>query len=124
MITFHQAKGLEFDHVYVAWTGRNPDLGPALRTRLFSRTAVPYTITGGSQTTDASTAGLSLADREREVYVAITRPRSSVTFLYDPGLADGGYYALNPAIDELFKLRKARAYAGHPSVEVVEFTNA
>src|ERR1044071_9996830 len=36
LITFHQAKGLEFDHVYVAGTGRDVDLAPALRTKLFS----------------------------------------------------------------------------------------
>src|SRR5262249_19040991 len=31
LLTFHQSKGLEFDHVYVAGTGRTVDVSPALR---------------------------------------------------------------------------------------------
>ena len=43
MITFHQAKGLEFDHIYVTATGRDPDLGPALRPGY--SVAIPYPTT-------------------------------------------------------------------------------
>ena len=36
LLTFHQAKGLEFDHVYVGLTGREPTPSAVLRTMLFS----------------------------------------------------------------------------------------
>jgi DNA helicase-2/ATP-dependent DNA helicase PcrA len=124
MITFHQAKGLEFDHIYVAATGHDPDLGPALRTRLFSGIPVPYKFIGGVETKDAQTNALSLADREREVYVAITRGRSSLTLLHDPTLVDNHLYTLNPAIEQIFASQKDKPYQGHPAVKVKEFTSA
>lgn len=124
MITFHQAKGLEFDHVYVTATGRDPDISPALRTGLFSGKAIPYTIIGSLGTKDTQTLALSLADREREVYVAITRARSSLTIMHDPALADKGFYALNPAIEKVFAAIKGKPHDTVPSVLVKEFTNA
>ena len=124
MITFHQAKGLEFDHIYVAATGREPDIGPALRTRLFSGHGVHYDTIGGLQTKDKQTATLALADREREVYVALTRGRHSVTVLYDPALVDLGHYALNPALEQIFSSIKPKAFPGNPAIEVREFTHA
>lgn len=82
MMTHHRAKGLEFDHVVVAGIGRQPDHGPALRTRLFSGQPVPYEVTDRSVvTTDADTAMLALADREREAYVALSRAKRTLTLL-------------------------------------------
>jgi DNA helicase-2/ATP-dependent DNA helicase PcrA len=124
MITFHQAKGLEFDHIYVTATGRDPDVGPALRTRLFSGDPVPFDIVGGLQTMDPQTTALSCADREREVYVASTRSRSSLTLLHDPTLVANRIYTLNPAIQQIFATKKATPYPGHPEVKVKEYTNA
>ncbi len=119
MITFHQAKGLEFDHIYVAATGRSPDIGPALRTGLFSGQPIPYTTIPQLQTADSQTQVLALADREREVYVAMTRPRSSLTILHDPSIGID-FFGLNPAIEEIF-----RSVPGHrhpnAAVEVREY---
>jgi superfamily I DNA/RNA helicase len=124
MITFHQAKGLEFDHVYVAATGRTPDIGPALRTHLFSGRAVPYDVTAGLKTTDPQVLALALGDREREVYVALTRGKQSVTILHDPALMSQGPYAMNPAIEQLFATSKPELYPLNPAVQVREFTHA
>jgi superfamily I DNA/RNA helicase len=84
LLTFHQTKGLEFDHVYVAGTGRAPDLGPALRTKLFSGDIPKYRVDGTLSTRDMQVGDLALADRDREVYVAITRAKKSLTLLCDP----------------------------------------
>lgn len=124
MITFHQAKGLEFDHIYVTATGRNPDVGPALRTGLFSGRAVPYTMNDGLNSTDQQTLDLSLADREREVYVALTRAKLSLTIMHDPALAERDFYQLNPAIEKLFALVQAKVSAVNPAVQVKELTYA
>jgi len=102
MLTFHQAKGLEFDHVYVASTGREPDLNPALLTELFSGKRVKYKQVGGKVSTrDPATLQLALADREREVYVAITRAKKTLTILDDPD-DNFSHRSLNPAIEKLF----------------------
>jgi ATP-dependent DNA helicase UvrD/PcrA len=85
LVTFHQAKGLEFDHVYVGGTGRDVDIAPALRTKFFSGEAVHFSLNGDRlSTADKETTDLALADREREVYVAITRAKKTLTLLYDP----------------------------------------
>ncbi|MBW3597759.1 MAG: UvrD-helicase domain-containing protein, partial [Planctomycetes bacterium] len=86
LLNFHQVKGLEFDHVYVAGTGRAPDLSPTLRTKLFSGRTPTYTIdpTGSVVSRDREVLNLAEADRDREVYVALTRAKSRLTILYDP----------------------------------------
>lgn len=116
MITFHQGKGLEFDHVYVAGTGRPPDIAPALRTKLFSGDRPKYKIDGGQLSTkDKSVLELAAADREREVYVAMSRAKRHLTVLHDPENAFG-YMPLNPAIEQLFEGIKGKS---HPVVKGV-----
>lgn len=121
MITFHQAKGLEFDHVYVAGMGREPFFVPALRTKLFSGQPTTYTVQAGEvRTKDPETLEHALADREREVYVALTRARKSLTLLQDP--ANGQLFMnTHPAVKELFSGGKA---AKHPSSATVDVRGA
>ena len=109
IMTFHQAKGLEFDHVYVGLTGRDANPHSVLRTMLFSGRAPDYGLGGNGQlvTSDPEVARLAAADRDREVYVATTRARNSLTILHDP---DDSHplAALNPGLDALFGDRPAR----------------
>jgi superfamily I DNA/RNA helicase len=99
MLTFHQAKGLEFEHVYVGCTGRDVTPQNVLRTMLFSGEKVRYAINAGQQveTKDKKVLQLAQADREREVYVAMTRAKRHLTVLYDPG-DDRKIMRLNPGI--------------------------
>ena len=113
LLTFHQAKGLEFDHVYVGLTGREPNVHAVLQTMLFSGTPVPYEVDENGQPAcrDPEVARLALADREREVYVAITRAKERLTLLHDP--ADTRpMTALNPGIEALFAGRPTHRVPG------------
>jgi DNA helicase-2/ATP-dependent DNA helicase PcrA len=112
LLTFHQAKGLEFDNVYVAMTGRAVQPAPVLLTMLFSGEARQYDVSTGQATTiDPDVLRLAEADREREVYVALTRARSRLTILHDPGSTAYGM-DLNPAIERLFANVLATPIAG------------
>ncbi len=98
MLTFHQAKGLEFDHVYVGCTGRKVTPQNVLRTMVFSGQPASYTVVAGQvETEDKKIQRLAQADREREVYVAMTRAKRRLTILYDP-IDDRDMMSLNPAI--------------------------
>jgi superfamily I DNA/RNA helicase len=120
LLTFHQAKGLEFDHVYVGGTGREPDIGPALRTQVFSGKPVKFTVatSGELRTRDKHTLELAAADRDREVYVAITRAKKTLTLLHDP--AGENFMRLNPAIEAIFTDRKPKPHPHAPGVTVQE----
>lgn len=120
MMTHHRAKGLEFDHVIAAGLGRQPDHGPALRTRLFSGDAIPYLVTDTSvETSDPDTITLALADREREAYVALSRAKATLTILNDTN--DPPPMLLpNPAVQALFDGKPKYA---HPSVSGVQVGN-
>jgi superfamily I DNA/RNA helicase len=118
MITFHQAKGLEFDHIYVGGMGRGSQLGPALRSRLFSGEAIPYTVVGGLATVDQHTNLLAEADREREVYVALTRGKKQVTILHDP--RGENFMAENAAIATMFSRAKPAKHVMSANIEVRE----
>ena len=89
MLTFHGCKGLEFDNVYVARTGRDPDIAPPLRTQIFSGNEINFDVDadGHPVIADAQQAELvnrlAVADRDREVYVAMTRARNRLTFLME-----------------------------------------
>src|SRR5262249_26193184 len=119
MLTFHQTKGLEFDHVYVAGTGRAPDLGPALRTKLFSGETPKYRVDGKLSTRDNQVINLAGADRDREVYVAITRAKKSLTLLCDPKAEL--FMSLNPAILKLFAAATKKPHAFSSGVFVKEY---
>jgi DNA helicase-2/ATP-dependent DNA helicase PcrA len=119
LLTFHQAKGLEFDHVYVGLTGREPAPNAVLRTMLFSGQAVKYQVNPDGQPTteDRKVAELSLADREREVYVAITRAKEHLTILDDPH-DTRPLTTLNPGLGSLFDCcgRPPRRISGWPDL--------
>ena len=118
ILTFHQSKGLEFDHVYVAGTGRKPDISPALRTRLFSGTAPGYKVgPDGLTTRDKEILGLAVADREREVYVAMTRAKSTLTILHDPKHSFG-HMPLNEVLGAMFRSSSTRGHPGSPVVSI------
>lgn len=86
LLTFHQAKGLEFDHVYVAMTGKEAEPSSVLATMLFSGEKPNYKIVDGNPVTRSKTVmRRAQADREREVYVAITRARRHLSVLHSPG---------------------------------------
>ena len=98
MLTFHQTKGLEFDHVYVGCTNRSVNPQNVLRTMLFSGQQAKYTVAAGqAETKDKKVLELAQADREREVYVAMTRAKRRLTILYDPS-DSREVMSLNPAI--------------------------
>jgi DNA helicase-2/ATP-dependent DNA helicase PcrA len=122
LLTFHQAKGLEFDRVYVAGTGRDVDLAPALRTKLFSGEEPPFTAAppGVLESTDPEVCLLAEADREREVYVALTRARQRLTILHDPE-QDWAYLKLNPALERVFAGRPAVPHPRFGTLTVSEY---
>jgi len=103
LLTFHQAKGLEFDHVYVGVTGRQPVPHSVLQTMLFSGKQVRYRIgtDGQPQSSNKAVTQLSLADRERELYVALTRAKERLTIICDPS-DKRPLCSLNPALKALF----------------------
>ncbi|ORA16383.1 hypothetical protein BST16_06670 [Mycobacterium asiaticum DSM 44297] len=113
LLTFHQAKGLEFDHVYVGLTGRDPTPHTVLQTMLFSGQSVQYRVDADGQPvcTDRTVNELSLADRERELYVAMTRAKERLTFLHDPS-DTRPMTALNPALASLFDTAPRRTLRG------------
>ncbi|MDQ3933700.1 MAG: ATP-dependent helicase [Actinomycetota bacterium] len=112
VLTFHQAKGLEFDHVYVTMTGKDPEPSSALATELFSGESPAFSVADRRPVTaDAKVARLSEADRDREVYVAITRPKETLTVLHSPG--DGRWAMdLNPGLAKVFTGGKRRRAGG------------
>lgn len=121
ILTFHQTKGLEFDHVYVAGTGRTPDLGPALRTKLFSGEKPRYRTSGPLASTDKDVCALALADRDREVYVALTRAKKSLTLMCDPQAEL--YMSLNPAIQKLFPHSGKSFHPASAAVSITEYAD-
>jgi DNA helicase-2/ATP-dependent DNA helicase PcrA len=123
LLTFHQAKGLEFDHVYVAGTGRPVDLSPVLRTKLFSGETPAYkvdTATGAVTSSDNDVQRLALADREREVYVALTRAKNTLTVLFDPD-QQRDFLTLNPIVETLFLRGSASPHPDVRDVQVLEY---
>jgi DNA helicase-2/ATP-dependent DNA helicase PcrA len=121
LLTFHQAKGLEFDHVYVALTGGQPDPAPVLRTMLFSGEPRNFSCEAGMLTTaDPEVHRLARADRDREAYVALTRAKRRLTILHAP--QDGHPLApLSPSLEAMFDATEARPVPGWPNLSVREF---
>lgn len=104
LITFHQAKGLEMDHVYIAGLGREPDISPALRTALFSGKQVQFISDDGHPVTnDPQMLELAEADREREVYVGMTRAKKTLTLLMPTDRNNDFILGPHPVIEKMFK---------------------
>jgi DNA helicase-2/ATP-dependent DNA helicase PcrA len=120
LLTFHQGKGLEFDHVYIAGTGRPPDLGPALRTKLFSGDQPKYGVAPRLASRNPTVIKLAAADRDREVYVAMTRAKQRLTILYDPK-SGSPFMALNPAVEALFKSASSKSHKACDNLAVKDY---
>lgn len=121
LITFHQAKGLEFAHVIVGLTGRQPAVENALRTALFSGDApnVTYDSSDGSiSTTDAEMIALAEADKAREIFVAVTRAKRSLTIIHDPD-EDHPLGSLDPHLAMMFASGVSRAIDGFPTLDEI-----
>ena len=117
LITFHQAKGLEFDHVYIAGMGREPDISPALRTALFSGHVVPFNpVNGTPETTDREILDNAEADRERENYVGMTRARNTLTLLVPTDRENDLILCAHPVISAMFA---GTPTSPHPAVNTV-----
>jgi superfamily I DNA/RNA helicase len=124
MLTFHQAKGLEFDHVYVGCTGRRVTPQNVLRTMLFSGEDAEYTVVAGQvETKHKKILQLAQADREREVYVAMTRAKRRLTILHDPN-DNRDVMSLNPAIAAVIDGWPASPHPLDSSIRVHEITLA
>jgi len=121
MLTFHQAKGLEYDHVYVGCTGRNVAPDTALRTALFSGNPVPYQVVSGhAETTDGRILQWAGADRDREVYVAMTRAKQTLTVVYAPE-DQRNFMALNLGIQAVLDGAPSAPHPQNPAVTVTTF---
>lgn len=123
LMTFHQAKGLEFDHVYVAASGREPQVQAVLQTMLFSGEAPRYSVRGNNvQTRAAKVLELAEADRDREVYVALTRAKKTLTILVDPN-DDRANMNLHSVLEAAFHGARARKHGSIPKVTVKEWSH-
>jgi DNA helicase-2/ATP-dependent DNA helicase PcrA len=122
LFTFHQSKGTEFDHVYVAGIGRSPDISPALRTALFSGQEIQYNVSNGLPVTkDVNIVNLATADRDRENYVAITRAKKTLTLLHATDRADDFYMQKHHTIETLFANKTCFSHPVVPTVIVREW---
>lgn len=118
LITFHQAKGLEFDNVYVTGVGKTPDPSPVIRTKTFSGEAVQYRVENGDVLTDdEEVLTQSLADRDREVYVALTRAKKQLTILQPTDL-EKAYMQVNPTVEGLFEGRNSNPDPEYNGVQI------
>jgi DNA helicase-2/ATP-dependent DNA helicase PcrA len=100
------------------------DVCPALRTKLFSGEPVKYKVepaTDAVTCMDPEVLRLAQADREREVYVAMTRAKKHLTFLFDPS-HEREFLTLNPEIEKLFAGAAAALHPHFPDVDILEYT--
>jgi DNA helicase-2/ATP-dependent DNA helicase PcrA len=77
--------------------------------------------TGAVTCKDGEVLRLALADREREVYVAMTRAKKLLTFLFGPDL-EREFLTLNSEIGKLFAGAPAARHPQYPDVEILEYT--
>lgn len=104
ILTFHQSKGLEYDEIYLAATGRPVDSIPVILTRVFSGDPVnglKVDSSGDLFYTDPDVDDWARADAAREIYVAMTRAKDRLTILHDPDHGDR-FMALDDTIASLF----------------------
>lgn len=122
LMTFHQSKGLEFDHVYIAGTGRDVAHHSVLQTMLFSGKTPKYKLAGPQPvSSDTQVKALAEADRARELYVAMTRAKRTLTFLFDPQDTHP-LMRLDPVLENLAQLGRVSRMRSNRAVEVVEFS--
>jgi DNA helicase-2/ATP-dependent DNA helicase PcrA len=99
------------------------DVSPALRTNLFTGEPVKYqaeAATGAVTCKDPDALRLAQADRECEGYVAMTRAKKHLTFLFDLG-HEREFLTLNPEIEKLFAGAAAAGHPQFPDVEILEY---
>lgn len=125
LLTYHQSKGLEFDHVYVSGMGRVAAPHSVLQTLLFSGKTPQYCIAENQpESPDQHVRELAEADRDRELYVAMTRAKQTLTFLYDPS-DEHPLMRMNPALALALKERMVHSqHPDFPSVTISEFNHA
>jgi DNA helicase-2/ATP-dependent DNA helicase PcrA len=100
------------------------DVSPALRTDLFTGEPVKYKVepaTGAVTCKDPDALRLAQADRECEGYVAMTRAKKLLTFLFDPE-QEREFLTLNPEIGKLFAGAAATRHPQFPDVEILEYS--
>jgi hypothetical protein len=86
----------------VAATGRTANPHSVLRTKLFSGDFVDFTVQEAQPVTqDADVNDLACADRDREIFVALTRAKKTLTILHDP---QHGHplMGLNEGLEQMF----------------------
>ena len=126
MMTFHASKGLEFKHVYVLRTGRGPPIAGPLRAKIFSGEKIEFdVIDGHPQIKDTKISNvirrLAKADRDREVYVAMTRAEDELTFVLEKD-AD---FAMDRTHEALLKfIKKSKPVSQKSGVDVYELNSA
>jgi DNA helicase-2/ATP-dependent DNA helicase PcrA len=95
-----------------------------LVTKLFSGETPSYRVVNDQpETADVTVLRLAEADREREVYVAMTRAKTHLTFLHDPNHSHP-LMASHPAIMQSFDSVAPRPLPGHPGVSLKEWPHA
>lgn len=123
MMTFHASKGLEFKHVYVARTGRSIPLAGPLRAKIFSGEPIEFDVIGGhpqikDKKISNSIRRLGKADRDREVYVAMTRAEDELTFLVEE---DADFEMDRPHEILLRFLKSSKPTSNADGVKIYEF---
>src|SRR5690606_14563999 len=101
--------------------GRSVAPHSVLQTMLFSGEIPKYHVSAAQPvSTDLRVNELAEADRERELYVAMTRAKKTLTFLWDP--KDGHpLMGLHEALAKIFTSCKTRKHPTVGTVEIVEY---
>jgi DNA helicase-2/ATP-dependent DNA helicase PcrA len=88
---------------------------------LFSGETPAYELVDQQPSTqDAQVVRLATADRDREVYVALTRAKRTLTVLWDPD-DERPNMALHPVLERAFSRSAGKPYASFPEVTVKEW---
>jgi len=126
MMTFHASKGLEFKHVYVARTGRDIPVAGPLRAKIFSGEEIEFDVIDGhpqikNKKESYEIRRLAKADRDREVYVAMTRAEDNLTFILEKD-ADFSFDRTHEALEKFITKSKPISVKG--GVKIYEFDSS